>query len=123
MERMWRLLAHYRYLLLACLVLALGVATSCLLGPPPSSRSTTASAPPLLLVSLRDRYRQIQVGMTRAQALKVLGQPKTVFDPGHDIAILCTWREGRDTAAVFFGSWGDYPVLSIRFLEDGVEAD
>jgi len=119
---MGRLIAHYRYLLLAFLVLALGIAMNFLLGPRPAPRNTGASLlEPPVSVSLRERYEQIQVGMTRAQVLEILGKPKTVTDLPHDMGILCTWQEGRDAATILLLPGGDYRVMSKTFFVDGVK--
>jgi hypothetical protein len=122
MGSMGQFIAHYRYLLLACLALAVGIAAECLLIGPPAAPGPVPSQV-FRPLPLRAKYRQVQERMPRQQVARILGHPDNVFNPGHDMLILWMWQEGRDTVGVFFGPWDDNPVLSKTLLQDSVEID
>jgi hypothetical protein len=107
MKRFLRFVFFWRFLLLACLVLA--AAGDYLFVRP--LRSTVAPAPQPSL--LRVKFKEIEEGMTESEIVGILGPPhkSTEIDA---IKGLC-WREGQDTVVIFF-HWSDVPrVLKKHF--------
>jgi hypothetical protein len=118
---MGRFLILYRYALLACIVLAFGAYVIDLIcNPPPASfwKFTAVQSLPL-----HERYREVRPGMTAAKIRKILGPPQDVFDPGHDVYIRWTWREGGYCVQIRFLPIGDNPAIIKVLMVDEMVID
>jgi hypothetical protein len=109
---MWSAIAHYRYLLLACLVLTTGIAVECLLIHPPPSFSGPSAGPCRL--PLREKYESIQTGIPVQQAREILGEPDHI-EPLLSCSELWVWRDGQDSLSLVICTWGNTPVMSKHF--------
>jgi hypothetical protein len=123
MRTVWRFLLSCRYLLMACVVVA--VTFGYVLIPRPQSVPTPAAHRPAPL-SLYDKYRQVRDkqareclpppgkgALTGPEVKEILGPPDEtlkVFD-----AQVWVWRQGRETVTVWL-VWGKPPeVLSVVY--------
>jgi hypothetical protein len=112
MKRVWRFFVFWRYLLLACLVLAVA-GDYLFVGLPHSADAPvpqSSDAPAAQTSSLRDKFEKIEVGMTESQVLELLGSPQRgVVDELMDTKVL-TWQEGQDTIRIWV-FWGKPDIV------------
>ena len=112
MKSLWRFIISCRYLLLACLVLA--VAGEYLFVVLPHSADApmpqSSDAPAVQPSSLRDKFEKIEEGMTESQVLELLGSPQSTEEIDVMNTKILTWQEGQDTIRIWF-FWGKPDIV------------
>jgi hypothetical protein len=103
---MWRFIVCYRYLVLACLTMAVAVVVEYQLGRP---------APPTRLLS--EEFRKIDVGMTGEEIRRILGPP-THRERITTEAWLLTWEDGREKVSLAIYGSPDNPIVIAKGYRD-----